>query len=167
MSQTEHLVVLFHLGPYRFALASEEVIEICDGRRDREAALTCRYRGRDLPFLDLRQRFSLPPVQGWAPLIILKAPGPEGALGVQVDGVEAIALLRADAVVDLPEPLRPFLGAHLDGFWIQSLPVEEEGETKRVVRLLLRGEGLGGAPEAKPGSPAPGEPFAASCGGLP
>jgi chemotaxis signal transduction protein len=169
MNRTERLGVLFHLGPHRFALPSDGVIEICEGRRDRETALTWRHRGQDHPLVDLRRRFSLPPVEGWAPIILVKAACAEGAIALQVDGIEAIAPIRADTMVDIPEPLRGFLGEEIEGFWIESLLAKEE-EEKCIVRLVLREEALafeplsaqasegGWAPEESPARPTGGPP---------
>jgi chemotaxis signal transduction protein len=167
MNQTERLGVLFHLGPHRFALPSDGVIEICEGRRDREAALTWRHRGRDHPLVDLRRRFSLPRTEGWAPIILVKAPGDKGGIALQVDGIEAIAPIRADTMIDIPEPLRGFLGEEVEGFWIQSLPAEDE-EAKRIVRLVLREEALAVEPlsgQATEDGWTPGESLARPSGG--
>jgi chemotaxis signal transduction protein len=169
MNRTERLGVLFNLGPHRFALSSDGVVEICEGRRDREATLTWRHRGRDYPLVDLRRRFSLPLAEGWAPIILVKAPGPEGALALQVDGVEAIALIRADMMIDIPEPLRAFLGEEIEGFWIESLPANEE-EGQCIVRLVLREEALAVellSGQASEGGWVPGELLARPTGEAP
>jgi len=132
------LLVLFSLGPHRFALAADFVIEICEGLGTGEPGVTFLHRGQEIPLVDLRARFLLAgPVPAGA-VIVARAPGSDEKLALLVDLVDAVLPVGADSVIDLPEPLVPFLGADVEGLCL--IPREAAGgpgeSAPEVVALL-------------------------------
>jgi len=148
------LLVLFSLGPHRFALAADFVIEICEGLETGEPGATFLHRGQEIPLVDLRARFLLPGSGPAGAVIVARAPGSEEKLALLVDLVDAVLPVGADEVIDLPDPLVPFLGADVEGLCL--IPREaagNPGESAPEVIALLSPAALrtGAAPRSEGG----------------
>lgn len=135
------LFVIFRVGPHRFALSADHVIEICEAPQGALPALAFAHRGRDLPLEDLRARFGVNASGDARAIIVAHAPEGSGPLALLVDEVSAVIPLDPQAVLDLPDPLHPFLGQDIEGLCVLQRETNgEAGEPSQEVVALL---GLG------------------------
>ena len=168
--RADRLFVLFRLAGSRLAIASERVLEVREGRPGRASHGRLRYRGVELARIDLRARFGLPPVSEPGQVIIAQAG--EALVALHVDLIEAVVPLT-EAILDVPEPLRPFLGDDVAGIGRFSARPEgdedrppdaevEDAEPVWEVVLVLGERALAGAARAfatgTPPSPTPEAP---------
>ena len=150
----DRLFVIFRVGPHRFALSADRVIEICEAPLG--ALPTFAHRGRELPLEDLRVRFGVNASGEARAIIVAHAPEGSGPLALLVDEVAAVIPLDPRALLDLPDPLHPFLGQDVEGLCVlQREPNGPAGEpSQEVVALLgpgaLRTVATSRAPEERP-----------------
>jgi hypothetical protein len=132
------LLVLFRLGPHRFALRAHLVIEICEAPESLGARGVFVHRGHEIPIVDLRARFDLPDTAPAGAVIVARAAETSASLALLVDNVDAVLPTGTEAVFDLPEPLLPYLGADLEGLCLLARETAEStGESSPEVLALL------------------------------
>jgi chemotaxis signal transduction protein len=92
------------------------------------------HRGRELPLVDLRERFLVAdPGAPRAVLVALPLASPD-PLALLVDEVDAVISIDTESLLELPDPLHRFLGAHLQGLCV--LPGETGADAPEVIALL-------------------------------
>jgi len=131
------LLVLFRLGPHRFALEAEHVLEICEVPEGGRPQASFPHRGREVALVDLRERFK---VEGERPpraILVTQPPESADPLALLVDEVDAVIPFAAQALLRLPDPLHAFLGDDLQGLCV--LPGDAAGEAGDVAALLGAG----------------------------
>jgi hypothetical protein len=157
--RADRLFVLFRLADFRFAIASERVLEVREGRPGRGRL---RYQGTEVARIELRERFGLEPAgRETGPGQVIIARAGEALVALHVDLIEAVAPL-SEAIADLPEPLLPFLGDDVAGIGrlgadeTQSPHAEPEDADPVWEPVLVLGErALAGAARVSGASPGP------------
>ena len=128
------LMVLFRLGRHRFALSAENVVEICEAPEGGVTTGVFPHRGRELPLVDLRKRFLVEAPGAPRAVLVAQPPEPSDPLALLVDEIDAVVSLGAESMLELPDPLHPFLGAYLQGLCV--LPSETSADAADVVAVL-------------------------------
>jgi len=138
------LLVLFRLGRHRFALPAENVVEICEAPEGALGAGSFQHRERALPVIDLRERFQVEAAGEPRAVLVTMPPGSSDPLALLVDEVDGVVPFGAESLLELPDPLHPFLGGYLQGLCI--VPGETSGDAAGVVAVLGLGSlGIGDA----------------------
>ncbi len=128
------LLVLFRLGRHRFALEAEHVLEICEAPERGLPDASFLYRGREIPLVDLRERFDVEGARVPRAVLVARPPASAVPLALAVDEVDAVIPFAAQTLLRLPDPLHAFLGADLQGLCV--LPGDAAGEAGEVAAVL-------------------------------
>ena len=131
------LLVLFRLGPHRFAIEAEHVVEICEVPEQGPPGASFLHRGREVPLVDLHERFGVE--GGGVPraVLVTRPPASPDPLALLVGEVDAVIPFAAQTLLRLPDPLHALLGDDLQGLCV--LPGGAAAEPGDVAAVLGAG----------------------------